>query len=298
MRVAVSGASGLVGSTLVRRLTGEEIEVLRLVRGPARRPQEVSWDAARGVAPGELAQLDGLDALVHLAGETIARRWTDARKAEIRRSRVEGTRHLCEALVSLRRPPRALLCASAVGYYGSRKQEVLREDSPAGTGFLAEVCQAWEAATEPAARAGVRVTHLRFGMILSTAGGALRTILLPFRLGLGGRIGRGDQYMSWVALDDAIGAIRHLLVTQGLTGPVNVAAPSPVTNAEFTRTLARALSRPAFLPVPATGARLVLGEMAEELLLASQRALPTRLQASGYQFLYPKLEDALEHLLR
>jgi uncharacterized protein (TIGR01777 family) len=236
--------------------------------------------------------------VVHLAGANIAAgRWTPARKAEIRDSRVEGTRSLCQALARLAHPPQVLASASAVGFYGDRGTETLTEESVAGTGFLPGVCQAWEAAAEPATRVGIRVVHLRFGMILSPAGGALRKMLLPFRLGGGGRVGSGAQFVSWIAIDDVLGAIEHVLREESLHGPVNVVAPESVTNAEFTRSLGRVLRRPTLIPLPAFAARLAFGEMADALLLASARVMPARLRASGYRFRFPELEGALRHLL-
>jgi hypothetical protein len=246
----------------------------------------------------DLSRLEGVDAVVHLAGENIAAgRWTAARKEEIRRSRVEGTRRLSESLARLSRRPKVLVSASAIGFYGNRGDEILKEDSAPGSDFLAQVCRDWEAATDPASRAGIRVVHLRSGVILSPAGGALKKMLLPFKMGAGGRIGSGAQFMSWIAIDDTIGAIHHAIVTEPLQGPMNGVAPTPVRNAEFTRTLGRVLSRPAIAPMPAFAARLAFGEMANALLLASQRVMPTRLQASGYKFRYPELEGALRHLL-
>ena len=296
MHVAVTGSRGLVGSALVSFLTTGDHRVTRLVRGAPVGPDEVAWDSGRGMA--DLSRLDGVDAVVHLAGENIAAgRWTPARKAEIRRSRVEGTQRLCEALARLARPPRTVVSASAVGFYGDRVAEIVTEDSAPGTGFLPDVCREWEAATEPAFRAGIRVVNLRFGMVLTPAGGALRKMLLPFRLGAGGRVGNGQQFMSWIALDDAIGAIHHCLCEESVRGPVNVAAPGPVTNADFTHTLARVLRRPAVIPFPAFAARLLFGEMADALLLAGARVIPARLQASGYRFRFPDLESALRHLL-
>ncbi len=295
MQIAVTGSSGLVGSALVPYLTTGGHRVTRLVR---RSPgsQEVAWDPAEGIK--ELSWLEGVDAVVHLAGENIAAgRWTEARKAEIRRSRVERTRRLCESLARLGRRPKVLASASAVGFYGDRREEILTEDSAPGGDFLARVCQEWEAATEPASQAGIRVVHLRFGMILSAAGGALKKMLLPFKLGAGGRIGSGAQYMSWIAIDDAIGAILHALSAGSLMGAVNAVAPVPVTNAEFTRVLARVLSRPAVAPMPAFAARLAFGELADALLLSSQRVMPTRLQASGYRFQHPELAGALRYLV-
>ncbi len=296
MHVAVSGSRGLVGSALVPILTTGGHRVTRLVRGRAAGPDETAWDPARGLI--DASRLEGVDAAVHLAGENIAAgRWTPARKAEIRRSRVDGTRKLCQVLARLPRPPIVLVSASAVGIYGDRGAEILTEESAQGTGFLAEVCREWEAGTEPASRAGIRVVNLRFGMILSPAGGALKKMLLPFRLGMGGQIGDGGQFMSWIALDDAIGAIHHALSEESLRGAVNAVAPGPVSNAEFTRTLARVLGRPSLLPVPAFAARLAFGELADALLLAGARVVPARLLASGYRFRFPDLESALRHLL-
>ena len=295
MHVALTGSSGLVGSAMVQFLTTGGHRVTRLVR-KSPRSQEVAWDPAEGIK--ELSWLEGVEAVVHLAGENIAAgRWTEARKAEIRRSRVEGTQRLCESLARLGRRPKALVTASAVGFYGDRGNEILTEDSAPGGDFLARVCQEWEAAADPASRAGIRVAHLRFGMILSPAGGALKKMLLPFKLGVGGRIGSGAQYMSWIAIDDAIGAIQHAIAAESLRGPVNAVAPAPVTNVEFTRVLARVLSRPAVAPMPAFAARLAFGELADALLLSSQRVMPTRLQAAGYQFQFPEIEPALRHLL-
>jgi uncharacterized protein (TIGR01777 family) len=239
-----------------------------------------------------------MEAVVHLAGENIASgRWTAARKARIRSSRVMGTRTLCETLARLSQPPKVLVSASAIGYYGDRGAEPLWENSAFGTGFLAEVCRAWEEATQPAVQKGIRVVLLRIGIVLSPAGGALAKMLIPFQLGLGGVIGSGNQYMSWIALDDVAGVIAHALVTDTLQGPVNAVAPYPVTNREFTKTLGRVLRRPTVFPLPGFAARLAFGEMADALLLASTRVEPKRLLATQYVFRYPELEDALRHLL-
>ena len=295
MHIAVTGSSGLVGAALVSFLTAGGHRVIRLVRKPPS-GDDVQWDPTEGVR--DLSRLEGVDAVIHLAGENIAAgRWTPQRKDEIRRSRVEGARRLSESLAKLSQRPKALVSASAIGFYGDRGDEILTEDSALGMDFLAQVCQEWEAATEPAARAGIRVVRLRFGMILSPMGGALRKMLLPFRLGAGGRMGSGAQYVSWIAIGDAIGAIHHAAGAESLHGPVNAVSPAPVTNAEFTRVLARVLSRPAIFPMPAFAMRFAFGEMADALLLASARVMPTRLQASGYRFRFPELEGALRHLL-
>ncbi|MBI3328961.1 MAG: TIGR01777 family protein, partial [Nitrospinae bacterium] len=242
MNVVVTGSSGLIGSALVSFLVSGGHRVTRLVRSRARPGDaEVQWDPAAGTL--ETAGLEGLDAVVHLAGENIAAgRWTAERKARIRDSRVKGTQFLCDTLTRLAQPPKALVCASAIGYYADRGEEILREESPPGLGFLAEVCRAWEAAAAPAAQKGVRVVHLRIGVVLSPAGGALAKMLTPFKMGLGGRVGSGRQYMSWIALDDLVGVIHHALTTDTLQGPVNAVAPRPVTNLEFTTTVGGVLS--------------------------------------------------------
>ncbi|HUS91806.1 MAG TPA: TIGR01777 family oxidoreductase [Phycisphaerae bacterium] len=298
MNVLISGSTGLIGSALGVRLEGEGHRVGRLVRPGGDAPAgegDVAWDPAAGRI--DAAGLEGWDAVVHLAGESIARRWTAARKARIRDSRIVGTTLLCEALAGRERWPGALVCASGVGYYGDRGEEVLTEDAPPGEGFLAEVCAGWEAATKPAADAGIRVVNARLAMVLSAEGGALRKMLRPFRMGLGGRIGSGRQYWSWVSLADAVSAICHALGTAALRGPVNLASPGPVTNRQFTRDLARVLGRPAVLPLPGFAARLLLGEMAEGLLLASARLRPRKLLESGFGFRHAELAPTLCELL-
>ena len=294
MKVLVTGSTGFIGSALVAALAAAGHQVTRLVRRPAA-AGEVRWDPAAGNI--DAGGLEGHDAVVHLAGESITGRWTAAKKQRIRESRVNGTRLLAEALPKLSRRPRTLVCASAIGYYGDRGEEKLREDSPPGKGFLAEACVAWEAAAKPAADAGLRVVHLRIGVVLHPAGGALKQMLLPFKLGLGGVIGSGRQYMSWIALDDLIGIFQHALANDSLRGPANAVVPNPVTNREFTQTLGKVLSRPTIFPMPAFAARLAFGEMADELLLSSARVEPAKLSASGYRFAYPQLEAALRHLL-
>ena len=292
MKILVSGASGFVGSTLLPLLTNAGHQVVRLTRGGG----GLSWEPA--AARIDAAALEGFDGVVHLAGESVAaRRWTTEQKRRIRDSRVVGTRLLCDTLARLARPPRVLVCASAIGYYGSRGDATLTETSPAGDDFLGRTCREWEAATEPAARKGIRVVNLRFGFILGAAGGGLKKMLPPFRLGLGGPLGDGRQWMSWVAIDDAAGAALFALTHEALRGPANVVAPNPVTNAEFTRVLGRVLSRPAFLPMPAFVARLAFGEMADALLLAGQRVEPARLRAAGYTWRHPDLEKSLRAML-
>jgi uncharacterized protein len=300
LHVVVTGASGLIGSALVRRLTDDGHRVTRLVRRAAG-PGEIFWNPAAGVL--DPAPLEGIDAVVHLSGENVGARWTAARKARIRASRVASTRLLSETLAVLQHPPRVLVSASAVGIYGDRGDEILTEQSSLGNpdrDFLASVAREWEAAADPARDKGIRVVHPRFGVVLSPAGGALQKMLPPFRLGLGGRFGSGKQWMSWISLDDAVEAVYRALVADGpgLEGAVNVTAPEPRTNRDFTDTLARVLSRPAPLAVPEAALRLALGEMAGGTILASSRALPAKLLQVGYAFRQVGLEGALRHVLR
>jgi uncharacterized protein (TIGR01777 family) len=267
------------------------------VRGVSR-PERgtIAWDPETGAI--DAAGLEGIDAAVHLAGENIAAgRWNAARKRRILESRVRGTRLVAQTLARLTNPPRCLVSASAIGFYGNRGTEILREDSPAGTGFLPEVCLAWEREAQAVAVKGIRLVSLRIGVVLSSSGGVLQRMLLPFRLGVGGKIGGGDQYMSWITLDDLVEIMQHAIRNEDLSGPVNAVAPAPVTNAEFAETLGRALSRPVLFAVPAFAVRLALGQMADELLLASARVEPTALRESGFQFHYPQLEAALRHVL-
>jgi uncharacterized protein (TIGR01777 family) len=300
MKIIVTGASGLVGSSLVPTLIGRGHEVTQLVRraskGVTAGVREVEWHPERGEI--DAGALEGHDAAVHLAGENIAGgRWTDERKRRIRDSRVQGTRLLSETLASLNTRPRVLVSASAIGYYGDRGDEVLTEESAAGAGFLPEVCREWEEATGPASAAGIRTVALRFGLILSAEGGALAKMLPPFKLGVGGNVGSGRQFYSWVSLADVIDVIHFALANEQLSGAVNVVAPEAVTNAEFTKTLGRVLSRPTFFPAPAFGLRLAFGEMADALLLASTRVEPERLRTAGYTFKHPQLEGALRNAL-
>jgi hypothetical protein len=296
MKVAITGASGLIGSALVPFLTTGGHDVVRLVRRAPRAKDEARWDPEAGVI--DAAALEGVDAVVHLAGENIAGgRWTEARKARLRSSRVGPTRLLAETLAGLKRRPKVLLSASAIGYYGNRGDAwVTEKDAPADD-FLGRLSVEWEGAADPARTAGIRVVHPRIGVVLTPAGGALGKMLLPFKAGFGGVVGPGTQYMSWIALDDLLGVVHHLLDRDDLEGPVNAAAPEPVTNAVFTKALGRVLGRPTVAPVPAFALRLVLGEMADAALLSSTRVRPERLQESGYRFRFPDVEGALRHVL-
>lgn len=298
-RIAMTGATGLVGGALVPFLTTGGHTVVPLSRRPLPAwPNSIRWDAEKGFPDGT-AGLEGLDAVVHLAGENIVGgAWTPERKRVLRASRIDGTRNLCEALAKLDRKPRVLVAASAVGYYGDPGENEVDETSPAGQGFLADVSRDWEAATEPARAAGIRVVLLRIGIVLSPRGGALQKMLTPFSWGVGGRLGTGRQYMSWISIDDLVGAIHHALATPGLDGPVNATGPLPVTNAEMTATLARVLSRPVGPPVPNLALKTLYGgELADAVLLRGVRAVPRRLMESGYRFAHSNLEEALRAVL-
>jgi uncharacterized protein len=296
MRIVVTGSSGLIGSSLVPFLTTGGHSVTRLVRRDRSGGTTVRWDPLLGTIDQD--GLEAHDAFVHLAGENISSgRWNTRTKKLIRDSRLEGTRLLCDAINRLQKPPKTLICASAIGYYGDRGDEVLDERFAAGEGFLADLCKDWEALTESVRPRGIRVVNVRFGVVLSPAGGALAKMLTPFKLGGGGVIGSGNQYLSWIAIDDVVGAIHHAITTESLNGPVNVVAPNPVTNRAFTKTLGRVLRRPTIVPMPAFLSRLAFGEMADELLLASTRVVPHRLEETGYKFRHPDLEAALRHVL-
>ena len=296
LTVAVTGSTGLIGSSLVAFLRTGGHRVLRVVRSGPKGDDRIRWDPAKGTIEGE--KLEGVDGVVHLAGENIAGiRWTEAKKEAILRSRVEGTLLLARTLAELREPPRVLVSASGKDYYGDRGDERLTEGADPGRGFLADVCRQWEDATQPARAAGIRTIHLRTGMVLSPAGGVLGTILLPFKLGLGGRLGSGRQYTSWIDLDDEVGLIHHALTNPRVRGPMNAVAPNPVPNAAFTDILGRVLGRPTFIPAPALAIRSLLGEMGRELLLSGNRVVPGVALETGYTFLHPDLEDSLRHQL-
>jgi len=295
MKVVISGSHGLVGAPLAKAFKSIGHEVSALVRRAPRDSSEIQWTPYELLDPGKL---EGAEALIHLAGENIAEgRWTDARKQRIRDSRVKATHLLSESLARMSKPPQVFVCASAIGYYGNRGPEILREDSAPGQDFLARVCVDWEKATGPASSQGIRTVNARFGVILSKDGGALKKMLTPFRLGAGGEVGNGKQWLSWIALDDVIGVLKYAVATTSLNGPVNVVAPNPVTNAEFTKALGQALARPTLFPMPEFAARLFFGEMADALLLSSQRVEPERLEHVNYDFKYPDLKTALAHLL-
>lgn len=296
MKIAVSGSHGLVGSALTPLLTIQGNQVRRMIRqtGEVFEP-DIAWNPA--LDWDGRAALDGVDAVIHLAGENIASRWNAEKKREIRDSRINATRALSESLATMKNPPKTFICASAIGYYGDRGDEILDETSTAGTGFLSDLAADWENATSAARDAGIRVINLRLGIVLSPRGGALAKMLPPFQMGAGGLVGSGKQYMSWIAIDDVAGAILHCLADHNISGPVNIVAPNAVTNEQYTRALGAVLHRPTFCPVPEFGARLAFGEMADALLLSSTRVAPNKLLDSGYRFMYPDIEVALHHVL-
>jgi uncharacterized protein len=294
-RILVSGVSGPIGAALLPSLKACGYEVTRLVRGPATAEGQISWNPLQPIAPDTVSRFD---AVIHLAGESIVGRWTQAKKARIRDSRVLGTTNLAKALAQAKRKPEVFVCSSAIGYYGDRGNQVLNERSTPGSGFLSDVCREWEAATQAAAKAGIRTVQMRTGVVLSPEGGALGKMMIPFRLGVGGKIGNGRQWMSWIDVQDMVGAIHHILKSDLLQGSVNMVAPKAVTNAEFTKTLGSVLSRPAILPMPAFAVKLAFGEMGETVLLASQRVEPAQLVMSGYPFRFTNLQASLVNLLK
>ncbi|MGE9292225.1 MAG: TIGR01777 family oxidoreductase [Puniceicoccales bacterium] len=293
MKVAIAGGTGLIGKALQASLKADGHSCLVLSRAPEE--GQVAWDPTSGEIDWEA--LNGVDAVVNLAGRNIASRWSESVKREIRESRVEGTALLARTSAQLDPKPRVFINASAIGYYGVTREEELIEEASAGGGFLADVCREWEAAAEPAAAAGVRTVLLRNGVVLSPEGGALAKILTPFRAGLGGPVGDGKQWMSWIALDDVVGLIRFCIEHESICGPVNATAPAPVTNAELATTLGEVLDKPSSMPTPAFAIKLAFGQMAEETLLSSVRVLPAKAEAAGYVFRFPALKPALEHLL-
>ncbi len=299
MRVLVSGVSGPIGAALLPELKAAGAEVTRLVRATSKRSSAtedvVTWDPMQTISP---ALVSGFDAVINLSGESIVGKWTPEKKKKIHDSRVQGTTHLAQALAATSIKPQVFVCSSAIGYYGNRGDEILTEKSAPGQGFLSDVCIEWEAATKAAENAGIRTVHVRTGVVLSPRGGALGEMVIPFKLGVGGRVGNGKQWMSWIDVEDMAGGILHATENSSLRGAVNFVAPNPVTNAEFTKTLARVLSRPAIFPLPAFMVKLAFGEMGENLLLGSQRVQPAELTASGYQFRFSDLRSSLDHALK
>jgi uncharacterized protein len=294
-RVAVTGASGTIGQALVSALTAAGYQVLQITRSAASAPDVVHWDPTRGTL--DAGSLAGVDAVVSLAGASVDVRWNESQKRAIRSSRIDGTSLLARTIAALKPPPRVLIAGSAVGFYGNRGDETLDESSKKGDDFLADVAVEWEAAANPARDAGIRTVHPRLGVVLSRKGGALARMLPPFELGAGGKLGDGTQWMSWVAIDDVIAAIQFAIATPTLSGPINVTAPNPVTNADFAKTLGAVLHRPAVATIPAVALRLLFGELADVALLAGQRVLPRALERAGFVFRYPTLEQALRHVL-
>ncbi len=296
--IILSGASGMLGNALHRVLDSRKVPTIQLVRRTPTGEGQLRWNPGAESAVENPAPLEDATTAIHLSGTSIgAHRWTEAYRHELAASRIDSTHRLAKVLAALRTPPRSFLVASAVGIYGNRGDEVLSEASPPGTGFLADLCQQWEAASEPAVQAGIRVVHLRFGVVLGPKQGALQQMLPPFRVGLGGRLGNGRQWMSWIGLADAIAAILFALDHTDLSGPMNVTAPNPVTNAEFTRALGRQLHRPALLAVPAFAVRMMFGQMADEALLASARVQPQKLLSAGFRFSSPEIDEALRAAL-
>ena len=298
MKILITGASGLVATHLIPTLKAKGHEIFEVSRKQAKNPNEIQWDAEKGFAESEQAKLENLDAVVHLAGENVGEgNWTDEKKRRIRESRIVGTRTLVDALGRTKNPPKIFVSASATGFYGNRGDEILTEESTAGEGFLADLCREWEAKSEKARDFGARVAMPRIGIVLAKDGGALEKMLTPFKFGVGGTVGSGNQWMSWVALDDLIRIIHFALENENLSGAFNAVAPNPVTNEEFTDTLGKALHRPTILPIPAFGIKLLFGEMGETLLLEGARVLPRKLENLGFKFEYADLFAAIKNAL-
>lgn len=292
MKILISGASGFIGSTLVQKLKSEKQDVYKLVRKKTPLSEnEIYWDPLSGTLDAN--SIDAFEAVIHLAGENIIGRWTDDKKRKMRESRILGTQLLSKTLSSLKNPPKTFLCASAIGFYGNRGEENLTEESLPGNGFLADLCQEWEKASDSATQNGIRVIHYRIGVVLSAQGGALQKMILPFKMGFGGKIGNGKQWMSWIALDDLLEGIFFILKNPSISGAVNAVSPHPIRNLEFTQTLGKILHRPTFIPLPAFAAKLAFGEMAEEVLLASAKVIPEKLLKAGFQFKHPNLSETL-----
>jgi uncharacterized protein (TIGR01777 family) len=299
MKILITGASGLIGTALQKSFKENGYEMILAGRKPSTEPDYITWDSEKGFAADDLKKLEGLDAIIHLAGEPIGDwRWTDDKKKRIRDSRVNGTRTIIEAISKLKTKPKALLSMSGVGYYGDRGDEILNERGGVGDTFLAEICRDWEAEARKAENYGVRVVLMRNGVVLSKDGGALATMMTPFSLGLGGVAGSGKQWLSWLSLDDMVGVTNFVLENESIEGAVNVVSPNPVTNEEFTKTLGEAIHRPTFLPLPQFAVNLIMGEMGDALLLDSARAVPKKLEDAGYEFKYPLLKPALDNAVK
>ena len=299
MRILITGASGLIGKALQRSFTEKGYEMLLATRGEPKTPDQIQWDIEEGFAEGDLGRLEGLDAVIHLAGENVSGlRWTDEKKKAIRESRVKGTHNVVDTISNLKSKPKVFVSGSAIGFYGDRSDDVMTETSSAGDTFLAQVCKDWEAESRRAEDSGVRTVLLRTGIVLSKDGGALAAMLTPFKFGVGGVVGSGKQWMSWISLDDVVGAINFALENESLRGAVNVVSPNPVTNEEFTKTLGEVLYRPTFLPLPEFAVNLVFGEMGDALLLDSTRVAPKRLEDASFEFKFPELKTALEHAVK
>lgn len=298
MKVLITGASGFIGGRLVNILEQKGHDVFKLSRSQAENPGEIQWDPYEGFSSSEFEKLHQIEAVIHLAGENVAGNWSENKKRRIRDSRVKGTKTLVDAFSKTENPPSIFISASAIGFYGNRGDELLTEESDRGEGFFPEVCSEWEREGSRAAEFGARVVHPRIGVVLAKDGGALEKMLTPFKFGVGGTIGSGDQYMSWIAIDDLVNVFLFALENESVSGAVNATAPNPATNEEFTNTLGKVLSRPTIIPIPAFGVKLLFGEMGETLLLEGNRVIPSKLEKLGFSFKFPKLDDALKHVVQ